>query len=264
MNRINGIKAVAIDLDGVMYRGKTPIAGSARAIEEFRRKGLRILFITNNAGKKVGQVLHRIRAGGVRVHRDELLTSSQATAFYLMERYGRRKNVFVIGGHGLRQQLLKQGFKITKKHDAKIVVVSRDAGFSYKKLEDAFYNIQNGAIFVATNEDGSYPVEDGLQPGAGAMVGALKACVGGEPDVVIGKPHEPIMKIALEKLETKAKNTLFIGDRLSTDILAGNKIGAKTALVLTGVTSLGQAKKARGKHKPGIIAKNLLELAKRL
>jgi ribonucleotide monophosphatase NagD (HAD superfamily) len=49
------------------------------------------------------------------------------------------------------------------------------------------------------------------------------------------------MELSLERLGTKKEETLVVGDRLETDIAAGQAVGCPTALVLSGVSTREQA-----------------------
>ena len=135
------------------------------------------------------------------------------------------------------EALVNEGHEIVwlPEEDPKVVLVGLDTNFTYDKLKIALRALLNGAAFVATNADPSLPVERGLIPGAGAIVKALETASGRKP-VIVGKPSRLIMEIALSTLRVEARETVVIGDRVETDIMAGKAIGAHTILVLSGVT----------------------------
>ena len=116
------------------------------------------------------------------------------------------------------------------------VVVGLDLGFTYDKLKAAHIALQRGAHFIATNADTTLPTEDGLVPGAGSIIAALAAASGRQP-IVIGKPETPMLEMAMLRMGTRPEETVMIGDRLDTDILAGERAGMPTVLVLTGVST---------------------------
>jgi 4-nitrophenyl phosphatase len=140
---------------------------------------------------------------------------------------------------GLREQL----FDGTSFHPVQYgeerpaaVVIGLDFGFTYDKLKAGFDALQQGALFIATNADTTLPTETGLVPGAGSIVAALAAASGQQP-VVIGKPQTPMLEMAMLRMGVKPEETVMIGDRLDTDILAGERAGLLTVLVLTGVST---------------------------
>jgi ribonucleotide monophosphatase NagD (HAD superfamily) len=129
--------------------------------------------------------------------------------------------------------------------------------------------LEGNAQFFATNADSTLPVARGLKPGAGVMVNALITCTDKEPVRVFGKPEPFGIKMILNDTKIPAKNACFFGDRLNTDILAGNRAGIITVLVLTGVTTMEMIEdlkiKAESSTKdqiPKIIVKKLEDIFK--
>jgi 4-nitrophenyl phosphatase len=118
---------------------------------------------------------------------------------------------------------------------ADFVFVGWDRDFDYGKLKAAVIAIRNGAEYLATNSDTTYPTPEGLWPGAGSILAAVSAGSGKEP-VIVGKPSPFLVELALERVGVGPGEALLIGDRLDTDIDAGNRAGVDTALVLTGVS----------------------------
>ena len=94
----------------------------------------------------------------------------------------------------------------------------------------------NGADFIGTNADPTFPATDGLAPGAGSLIAALETASGRKARIM-GKPAPAMFRAALARLGTDAAQTLMIGDRLDTDILGAQQAGLPAALVLTGVTT---------------------------
>jgi len=52
----------------------------------------------------------------------------------------------------------------------------------------------------------------------------------------IGKPNPLMMRHAIKKIGYNLEDTLIIGDRMDTDIIAGIESGIDTVLVLSGIT----------------------------
>jgi len=119
-----------------------------------------------------------------------------------------------------------------------LVIVGLDREFKYTNLAIAQRCILEGnAQFFATNADTTLPVARGLLPGAGVMVNALETCTNKKPIKIFGKPETYGIDLILKDFNLSAKEICIFGDRLNTDILAGNRAGIKTVAVLTGVTS---------------------------
>jgi 4-nitrophenyl phosphatase len=142
--------------------------------------------------------------------------------------------VFVVGMEGLRAALSDEGFRLVD-DDAEFVVAGMDFTICYERLAQATLQIRAGARFIGTNPDRTFPSERGIVPGAGSLLAFLEAATGVEP-LVIGKPETAMVEQALAQLRAKPATAAMLGDRLETDILAGQRAGLHTLLVLSGVT----------------------------
>lgn len=228
-------------MDGVLWRGETPMPGLVAFFSSLRRLGITFVLATNNASRTPEQYLAKLAGMGVQAARDEILTSAQAAALYLSRRSKNGARVFAIGEQGVREALLEQGFSLCGLYEteAQFVVVGMDRGLSWDKLASATLNIRAGAAFVGTNPDVTLPTERGLTHGNGAILAALQTATGVAP-TIIGKP-EPIMyHTALARLGGSPADTAAVGDRLETDILGAKRAGLPSILVLSGVTSREQ------------------------
>ena len=253
MHTLTDLRAAVIDMDGVLWEGDRALPGLAEFFAALRRRGVPFVLATNNASRTPEQYLAKLAGFGVTVARDEVLTSAQATALYLLSiaeghaANGRRPRVFAIGDDGVRQALTEAGFDLLGLYElgADYVVCGMDRGLSWDKLATASLNIRAGARFVGTNPDRSFPTERGLTHGNGAILAALQTATDVAP-IVIGKP-EPIMyQQALRRLGADPAHTLAIGDRLDTDILGAIRAGMPSLLVLTGITTAAEAAAAQG------------------
>jgi len=252
-------RAFILDLDGCVYRGNAPILGAADTIAHLRKSGKKILFLTNNATRTPEQYVEKLEGMEIEADVDDVLTSATATAIFLSRKYG-KVTVFPVGGQGLVQELEKVGHRIVDSHrieKAAFVVACLDPEFTYEKLDLACQAIISGAKLIATNVDPTIPVEEGFKPGAGAIVAAISAATGAKPEI-IGKPFTHIVRIALDRLETAAGETVFVGDRLDTDVQAGKEVGGFTILVLSGSTKREAAEKVDDpKQKPDLILSDI-------
>ncbi len=223
------------DLDGVLYRGDEAVPGARETLEELRRRGARLVFLTNNSSRTPEQVASKLLGFGIESGTEEIVTSAQATAELLASRGG--GSVFAIGGEGVAQALATEGLRLVDgdTQNADLVVVGIDEDFTYEKLRTACVLIRAGAGFVATNADRTYPAPGGaVWPGAGSLVAAIAAASGQEPEVV-GKPFAPLFEAALRR--GGGVRPLVIGDRLDTDVEGANRLGWDSMLVLSGVTA---------------------------
>ena len=223
-------------MDGVLWRGEEALPGMAEFFAAARAGCLPCALATNNSARAPASYLTKLAKMGVAdfpvAH---ILTSGTVTLAYLQERYPAGAALHVLGGAGLRDLLSAAGFRLVDR-EAAAVVVGLDPKITYPRLTKAMRCLLDGADFIATNQDSSYPTPNGLAPGAGSLVAAL-AYSSGRVATNIGKPAAPLFQAALAVLGTDAARTLMVGDRLETDILGGADVGMPTALVMTGVTS---------------------------
>lgn len=250
--------AFLLDLDGVVYRGDTPLPGAVEFISELQARRVPFLFITNNSTRTPAQYVAKLARMGLRVGEEKILTSSLATAAYLATLAPPGTPIYVIGETGLRQALAARGFLVTGDHAAACYVVAgHDTALTWPKLAAATLAIRRGAAFIATNPDRTLPTEEGLVPGAGAILAALEAA-SGVPPQVIGKPEAGIFRQALARLSMSPEYVAMIGDRLETDILGGHRAGLRTIAVLSGVTTAEEF--AQANPQPDWVFENLAAL----
>lgn len=249
MEPFNNIRALIIDMDGVLWHGEQPLPGLTEFFQTLRELRIRFILATNNARLTPDQYVSKLARMGVTVAHDEILTSGMATAMYLAERTDpATTRIFVIGESGAKEPLVAHGFTLTGLYDvrggnqdsstrgADIVVCGLDKEISWDKLATATLNIRAGAKFIGTNGDTTLPTELGVTHGNGAILAALQAATGVAP-TTIGKP-EPIMyQQAIALLGIDPADTVAIGDRLDTDILGAVRTGIRSLMVLTGVSS---------------------------
>jgi 4-nitrophenyl phosphatase len=253
------------DLDGVIYRGNELQPQAKEIIFSLRSLGHNVRFFTNNAAKSRETYVSKLASLGIPTPIEEIMTSSYATALYFVEINAIGKTVYRIGEMGMAKELEDVGMKVIydlDEPDAHIdfVVVGLDRDFHYRKLARAQCAILQGANFIATNEDATFPVEGGmLLPGGGCMVDAVRTATSVEP-FVIGKPETYAFDKILNMTNTLPERAIMVGDRLDTDILVGNRAGAESVLVLTGVSSRADAENAVGDLKPKRVINTLAEL----
>jgi 4-nitrophenyl phosphatase len=235
--KLNQYQAFVIDMDGVLWRGHTFLPGVTEFFTFLRDHQMPFILATNNATAIPKKVVERLSQIDVEIEPDEVLTSSMATANYLRQRFQNGARVLAIGETAVRDSLTQAGFDLTDEPDGvEIVVVGFDREISWYKLTKAALAVQAGALFVGTNPDLSFPIEQGQAPGNGAFVKVIEVTTGTEP-LIIGKPEPLLFEQAAEKMGLPATSILAVGDRLETDILGGQRAGMGTALLLTGVTS---------------------------
>jgi len=237
------IRSLIIDMDGVIWKADAPIGDLAATFNRIRARGLKFVFATNNSTKTSEQYVTRLMDFGVHVEPWQVVTSSQAVAYALSQKFPRGTKVFMIGEDGIRIPLEEKGFEILTVENApqaQAVVMGMDREINFQKACEATLLVRNGIPFYATNPDKTFPTPRGQVPGAGAWYSIITTATDVQP-IVAGKPFPFLMDLSLERLGTKKEETLVVGDRIETDIAAGQGVGCPTALVLSGVSTNEQA-----------------------
>ncbi|MBI3536765.1 MAG: HAD-IIA family hydrolase [Chloroflexi bacterium] len=229
------IRALIIDIDGVLWNGTRTQPGIAEFFQLLRARAIKFVIASNNSARPASDIVARLARENARVTESEILTSAEATARYLPRLVPRGARVFLVGGAGIADALTRAGFQLVEEN-ADVVVAGLDLQFTYAKLARAMREIRNGAKFVGTNADKTFPSEDGLAPGAGAMLDAIKSATDVAP-IVIGKPERAMFDLAVEQLQTPREFVAMLGDRLDTDIEGAQRAELNSILVLSGVTT---------------------------
>ena len=222
----------ALDLDGVLWTGSTAVPGSANAVNELVCAGHEIVFVTNNAADTIDA--QEAKLGDFGVNAKGRVINAAVAGAQLVEP-GER--VYVLGGPGIVEAVHSRGAVVLDRYEPGVrcdaVVVGLDRALTYERLTHAVLAINNGARFIATNTDSSFPHELGLLPGGGALVAAVQTATGVQPTIG-GKPHRPMADLVRARF---GEEGIMVGDRPETDGLFALALGYKFALVYSGVTS---------------------------
>ncbi len=247
-------------MDGTVYLGERLLPGVNDLLRYFRRAGKRYLFLTNNSSKRRGDYLQKLRRLGVEgVSEDEIFTSGEAAAGYLRARRPGAR-LCVVGTPALQAEFQAAGFTLD---DAapEVVVLGFDTGITYERIRLLCDHVRAGLPYIATHPDLNCPVDGGTIPDTGAFIALVQASTGRRPDVIIGKPFEPIIAALAEKTGVAPAQVTMVGDRLATDIALGQH-GPTTVLVLSGETRPEHIPDAE--VPPDYVLRDLAELLERL
>ncbi len=252
----SNIRALILDMDGVIWKDKTPLVDLPYFFTELSDRGYGFVLATNNTTLSIEQFLDKFKSMGVVLEHNHVINSSLATAYYLLDQFPKGGPVYVVGEIGLNKTLEDHGF-FHNEENVQAVVAGLDRELTYDILKKASLHIQSGVPFVGTNPDPSLPTPEGLIPGTGTVLAALEAASGVKP-VIIGKPAPELYRLALKRLNTKPAETLVVGDRLETDIAGGQELGCPVCVVLSGVASSYDA--YNWKPKPDLILEDISKL----
>ncbi len=264
---LSQINNLILDMDGVLWRGETPMPGLVDFFATLRRLNMGFALATNNATKTAVMYVEKLARFGVEISPEHIITSAEATAAYLREDYAAGTAVYVVGDQGLHDAMRAQGFDIVTPKEAyrgretAVVVAGFARSATYDILAMGAHLVNRGARFVGTNPDPSYPSEIGPLPGAGSLLAFIETGTGVKPTIV-GKPGPIMFRQAMKRLGSTPHNTAMVGDRLSTDIAGGKNAGLHTILVLSGISTRAEAE--NGAVRPDFIFADINELGQQL
>jgi len=252
---MDGIKNYLTDMDGVLLHGTTLIPGAIEFIQRLQIKDIPFLILTNNSQYTPRDLQMRLLYMGLEVPTEAIFTSALATAQFLHSQQPAGR-AFVVGESGLTTALHDIGYVLTDQ-EPEYVVLGETTTYSFERITQAIRLVTAGARFIATNPDVMGPGVGGIVPATGAVAALISAATGVKP-YYVGKPNPLMMRTALRTLNAHSEDSVMIGDRMDTDIIAGIESGLRTILVLTGVTSREQVK--RFPYRPTWIRESIADI----
>ena len=253
------MKLFLFDMDGTLYLGNRLYDFTIELLQTIRQNGGKYLFITNNSSKSVADYVKKLEKMGISATREDFMTSSQATAYYL-HKHHEGQTLYVCGTESLKEELRYEGFTVTTELDkVECIVMGFDTELTFQKLHDVSYLLltRPGMPYIATNPDLVCPTEFGSVPDCGSVCIGIKNATGREP-VVIGKPSPLMPQLAMDKLGIPKEKTCVVGDRIYTDVKSGLNAGVTGILVLSGETT--REILAESPEKPHLVLESAAEI----
>lgn len=251
------------DMDGTLYLGNRLYDFTIELLDTIKNTGRRYLFMTNNSSKSVADYIKKLEKLGISATRDDFITSSQATAYYLKENYPNHK-LYVCGTQSLKKELETEGFTVTENlEEVDCIVMGFDTELTFKKLEDVSRMLltREGIPYIATNPDYVCPTEFGSVPDCGSVCDMIYNATGKRP-VVIGKPSPLMPQLAMSRYGYAKAETAVVGDRIYTDVKSGLNAGITGILVLSGETTPEIL--AKSQDKPHLVLEDASEILQAL
>jgi glycerol 3-phosphatase-2 len=246
------------DLDGTLYRGPAAVPGAADAVRGAADRGVRTVYVTNNASRRPSDVAAHLTELGFPASPADVVASSQAAAAMLADQLPAGARVLVVGTDALADEVTAVGLAVTDRAaDAVAVVQGHSQDTGWRQLAEATVAVRDGAVWVACNLDPTVPTDRGMLPGNGSMVAVVRTATRREPQVA-GKPAPALLEEAARR--SGATRPLMVGDRLDTDVEGGRAAGMATLLVLTGVSDAAELLAAPPELRPDYLAADLAAL----
>jgi len=251
-------KLFLMDMDGTIYLGTRLFDFTLPFLAKLKSLEAQFIFLTNNSSKSASLYLEKLQKMNIPAAPHNLITSTHATAKYLLSTYG-DKPIYPSGTRAFIKELSDLGINITEDITSPVaaLVMAYDTELSFDKLENMCILLGKGVDYIATNPDWTCPTEYGYVPDCGSVAQMLKNATGREP-LFIGKPMKEMVEMALERTGATHDEAIIIGDRLYTDVACGINAGIDSALVLSGESTLADLELSD--FKPSYVFKDLGEL----
>lgn len=237
---LDDIRCFALDMDGTVYLGEKWIDGAREFLEKIESTGRDYVFLTNNSSKNAAVYVEKLRRMGFETKEDKIVTSGQATIYYLQKHFDGKK-VFLLGNPLLQEEFRQAGILLVE-DCPDVVVTAFDTTLDYRKMCKVCDYVRAGLPYLATHPDYNCPTETGFVPDVGAIHAFIHASAFRFPDRIIGKPNGDIIEYLTTRVNTERSRIAMVGDRLYTDIAAGVNNGLKSILVLSGEASLADVR----------------------
>ncbi len=234
MKELRNKKGFICDMDGVLYHGNNVLEGAKKFVDWLKAEKKEFLFLTNSSERSPKELSQKLCRLGIDVGEEHFYTSALATASFIAGQ-NPGSTVYVIGEAGLINAIYDRGLSMNDVNP-EYVVVGETRAYSFEKIEKAVQLVQKGAKLIGTNPDKTGPTENGIMPATGALISPIEIAADRKA-YFVGKPNPLMMRSAMKRLGIEIKDTVIIGDRMDTDIVAGTESGIDTVLVLSGVTA---------------------------
>ncbi len=234
IEKIKAKKGFIIDMDGVIYHGNKLLPGVKEFVGWLTAEGKHFLFLTNSSERTTRELKEKLFRLGIKVDESHFYTSALATAAFLASQK-EGGSAYIIGEAGLINALYNAGYTMNNV-DPDYVVIGESKSYNYERIEQSVNLVIRGAKLIGTNPDVTGPIENGIAPATKALIAPIELATG-KSAYFVGKPNPLMMRIALRKLQCTTEETIIIGDRMDTDIIAGIESEIDTCLVLSGITT---------------------------
>lgn len=234
MSALTEKKAFICDMDGVIYHGNRLLNGVIEFVTWLNVENKKYVFLTNSSERSPNELCQKLKRLGLEVPKEHFYTSALATASFLKGQCP-GGSAYVIGEAGLTNALYDAGFSMNDVNPD-YVIVGECRAYNIEKIERAVKLVLNGAKLIGTNPDLTGPTEKGIVPATRALISPIELATGMQA-YFIGKPNPLMLRHARKMMDCTSEETVIIGDRMDTDIVAGIESGIDTVLVMSGVTT---------------------------
>lgn len=254
--RLKDIECFVLDMDGTFNLGMELIPGAMDFYNKVVDEGKRVIFLTNNSSRDGMHYVDKLNKLGCPAIKEDIYTSGMATCQYVLREYS-GKRVYLLGNEHLKKEFVGHGIEVVEEI-ADIVVIGYDTTLDYKKMCVVCDYVREGLPYIATHPDYNCPTETGFIPDIGAIIAFIKASTDREPDIIVGKPYEEVMRGLMQMTNLPKEKIAICGDRLYTDVATGVNFDILACCVLTGETKMEDIEDSE--TKPDLVFSGLVDM----
>lgn len=245
-DKLSAIRHVALDLDGTVYKGRKIFPFTLEFLSLLDSMKIGYSFVTNNSSRNTADYLHHLREMGIEATAGQIVISTHATIRHLRKHFPAARKLCILGTKSMVAEFSGAGFEclpMGAEEEPDAVIIGFDPGMTYRDICQAAWWIKAGKLYVATHPDRVCPTDERtVLVDCGALCAALAEATGRAPDVVLGKPDPSMLDTVLESHALQPHQLAMVGDRLYTDVAMAQRIQAVAVLVLSGETTLAEAR----------------------
>jgi NagD protein len=260
--RLDSVRGFVFDVDGTLVtrfpEGVRPLPGAVEVLEAIRASGRPLALLTNGSHVPPEVLAAQLRADGLDVADEEMVTPVRSALSYLRRRHPDRR-VLLFAQDAVRARLRDEGVHLVD-DEADVVLVLHTDEISFAALEHAARTILAGARLLTANYLPAYAGANGPIFSRGAMLTAALVKASGARPTVVGKPSRAAVSELEARLGVPAGALLVTGDDVRMDVGLGLLGGSRTVLVRTGISGALDLSKLPEHRRPHAVVNGVGEL----
>jgi HAD superfamily hydrolase (TIGR01458 family) len=227
--RLDGIRGILFDLDGVLYVGDQVIEGAVDAIRYIKEQQIPHRFVTITTTQSRKALSQKLHALGFPIEPHDILSTPTAACDYLRQR--QPGSCYFLVSEAIREEFSEFATSETSPD----VVVIGDIGrtWTYDLVNHLFQMVMAGADLIALHKGKYWQTEEGLRVDIGAFIAGLEYVTGVDA-IVIGKPSPPFFQATVHELDRPRDEIVMVGDDIDADVGGAQQCGIRGILVRTG------------------------------
>jgi 4-nitrophenyl phosphatase len=244
--RLGPVEGFMFDLDGTLILsdrslgGYRLLPGAVEVLKKLQARGTPFVVLTNGTAYPVAEQAPKLRALGLPISDDALLTPNTVTADLMPKRGVKR--ALVLGVPGVGQPLAEVGIETVfpgqdRADDVQAVYIGWHPDCVMKDIEAACKAIWNGAELYVASDVPFFATSSGKTMGYSHAITAAVRKITGAPMILTGKPSLHALRLVAKRLGIPMRKVGVVGDDPLVEMIMSRRGGAMGFGVTTGFTT---------------------------